>query len=685
MKNPCGPKILLLVMALSSGIALFGQGADPNHGLKHWLTASEAIRMNEVGRNFVETDPPTGNVRNVAEFGPMESVLIRYPFGIPMNLIKEMAKDCHVTTIVETTGEEQTVRSQYASYGVNLGNCNFIYSYTDTYWTRDYGPWFVTYGNRQIGIVDFKYNRPRPYDDDIPKVVADSLNINWFGMNVIHTGGNYMNEDHGQSSSTTLVWNENPAQSHSQIADKFYNYLGINNYMVVEDPNNTYIDHIDCWGKFLDVDKVLIRSVPSSHPQFNEIEAAADFFAGQVSSYGTPYQVYRVNTPNDQPYTNSLILNKKVFVPITGSSYDNAALLSYQTAMPGYQIIGILGSPATPWESTDALHCRTIGLADRQMLFIDHIPLTGEISAQSSFAINAEIVPFSKTSVYADSTWLIYKVNGGIFDTVPMIQIDSTHWKGLIPGQAEGSEIAYYISATDASGKHATNPYIGAPDPHKFKVAVSVLADIIMSTDSLIYLTYEQIVNGETATAYNFSQEDVTINYLNSFGNTPFHWLIDPFTINLPYTLASGEQLDLNVKIALPDADNQAEFLVDTLLITTAVSTHKVFIVVDKSLFSGISSNKAKDDKNINVYPNPFNNQTSFSFQLREDAEVHLDIISPKGKVICTPAYGKQSSGAQILNWKGNDDSGKALPTGIYFYRLQLGNLFYFGKIALIR
>ena len=45
-------------------------------------------------------------------------------------------------------------------------------------------------------------------------------------------------------------------------------YYGIETYHVVPDPNNTYIDHIDCWGKYLSPTKVLIREVPNSHPQF---------------------------------------------------------------------------------------------------------------------------------------------------------------------------------------------------------------------------------------------------------------------------------------------------------------------------------------------------------------------------------------------------------------------------------
>ena len=40
-----------------------------------------------------------------------------------------------------------------------------------------------------------------------------------------------------------------------------HDYLGIETYHVVPDVNGEYIKHIDCWGKLLSPDTILIRSV----------------------------------------------------------------------------------------------------------------------------------------------------------------------------------------------------------------------------------------------------------------------------------------------------------------------------------------------------------------------------------------------------------------------------------------
>ena len=68
-------------------------------------------------------------------------------------------------------------------------------------------------------------------------------------------------------------------------------YYGVDEYHVVADPNNEYIDHIDCWAKFLSPTKMLIRSVPTSHSQYDEIEEIVNYFENN-----TTFNIFRVYT-----------------------------------------------------------------------------------------------------------------------------------------------------------------------------------------------------------------------------------------------------------------------------------------------------------------------------------------------------------------------------------------------------
>ena len=38
---------------------------------------------------------------------------------------------------------------------VNMNNVEFVVGSTDSYWTRDYGPWWVVDGNGEIGCIVF--------------------------------------------------------------------------------------------------------------------------------------------------------------------------------------------------------------------------------------------------------------------------------------------------------------------------------------------------------------------------------------------------------------------------------------------------------------------------------------------------------------------------------------------------
>lgn len=506
-------KKFMFLMLLTTTILIWSENVEidsrllENPILGHYLSIEEIYSQMDYNRDFYETDPPDSPVRNIAEFEKMEGVLIRYPFGISLQIIAEMSEDVMVTTIVSSTSQQNTVTTQYSNAGVNLANCNFLIAPSDSYWTRDYGPWYVVDGNHQVGIVNFPYNRPRPNDNDIPIEVAEFLEIELYGMNVIHTGGNYMTDGMGISASTTLVYTENNIPD-EEVNQRMSDFLGIHTYHVLNDPLGDYIEHIDCWGKFLDVDKVLIGEVPSSDPRYNDYEAVADYFASSISSYGSPYQVYRVYEPSGQPYTNSLILNNKVLVPITNSSWDDDALAVYEEAMPGYEVIGFTGS----WESTDALHCRTKGIADRNMLYIKHLPHFYFAPSGQDYLIEAEIIPYSGEALLNDSLLIHYRTDDGEYLSLPLTQISENNYQGYIPEQPLNTQISYYLSAADESGSTATHPFIGTPDPHIF---VSGAPDIMLESFSTDLELEEGSNTTDLFTIYNEGIFDlnVSINY----------------------------------------------------------------------------------------------------------------------------------------------------------------------------
>ena len=651
--------------------------------LTHWLTPEEMTRLDEIGKYFVETDPPIAPVRNVAEFDCMQGVLVRYPFGIPMELIREMAEDVMVTTIVSSTGQQNSVLNQYVANNVDTSHCNFLISGSDSYWTRDYGPWFVSDSVKQIGIVDFPYNRPRPQDDEVPKELAEMLGIPWYGMNVIHTGGNYMTDGYGNSASTTLVYEENPTLSHQEIDERMLNYLGIENYHVVEDPNGTYIDHIDCWAKFLAPNKILVREVPPTHPRYTQIEQAAAYWESQTCAFGYNYQVYRVNTPNDQPYTNSLILNNKVLVPIMNNSWDDSALARYQDAMPGYEVIGILGRPQTPWESTDALHCRTKGIADTGQLFIHHLPLFGNQPCELPYQLDAHLINCSNSPIISDSVLIHYRINGGDWMQVEMEAVSETDYTGFIPAQPGENLIEYYITAADQSDRHASAPFIGEPDPYPFN---TVYTNITAVPDTLFFNNFDECAEGKVTVLNNFTSDPITITQIPPEGfSTGFGWYIHTVPAT-PQLMHNGDTVELRVRIMFPILDQFTGYELDTLMIETSEGNVPVIIALNDSLNTSVHQPDRIAAGNFGTaLPNPFLKETTIPFTISSQEQVTLEVYDMTGNLIKTLIDKEMGSGVYQVTWDGTHNGGQKARGGVYIYTLKTAGILSSKRMVLIR
>lgn len=480
----------------------------------HMLTWEEFENPVIDQRDITPTDAPDGPVRNIAEWERNQGVIVAYPyggFGIPAALIQMLAEDVHVYVIYDQASALSSIQSELNGASVNMNNVSFHNIPVDSYWTRDFSPWFIVHGeDNQIGMVNFDYNRPsRPNDNNVPVEFGSILNLPVYGMNVEHTGGNYMCDGMGKAASTDLIYEENSI-SDALVDQRMEDYLGITDNIVVADPMDDYIKHIDCWGKYLDVDKIIIGEVPESDYRYDDYEAAADYFANHPSSYGNNYEVYRVYSPDGQPYTNSLIMNGKVYIPVpasgSSSNWNDEAVASYQEAMPGYEIITVTNtiSTATEWQSTDALHCRTHEVPDVEMLHIYHSAINGLQEPSDNFTISADILSYGGNALIADSLNLYYRVNDGNWQSVNMSLESGDTYSADIPSQNGGDVIEYIIRASDESGRTESHPYIGFPDPHEFIIDG---ASAVQTQESIVSV-FPNPVRGSLNIAMHFLNED---------------------------------------------------------------------------------------------------------------------------------------------------------------------------------
>jgi hypothetical protein len=83
-------------------------------------------------------------------------------------------------------------------------------------------------------------------------------------------------------------------------------------------------------------------------------------------------------------------------------------------------------------------------------------------------------------------------------------------------------------------------------------------------------------------------------------------------------------------------------------------------------------------------YPNPFNDRTVIRYSLSRPVSVSLTIYNILGQKVRMLVKGQTQSGRVSAAWDGKDDYGNDLSSGIYFYRLQAGELSETKKMVLL-
>ena len=92
-------------------------------------------------------------------------------------------------------------------------------------------------------------------------------------------------------------------------------------------------------------------------------------------------------------------------------------------------------------------------------------------------------------------------------------------------------------------------------------------------------------------------------------------------------------------------------------------------------------------DPKLNNYPNPFNPSTTISFSLSTSniEDIELVIYNLKGQKVKHLVIDQQSTGQHQVTWNGTDDYGKPVTSGVYLYKLNLGDKTYSNKMLLLK
>ena len=83
-------------------------------------------------------------------------------------------------------------------------------------------------------------------------------------------------------------------------------------------------------------------------------------------------------------------------------------------------------------------------------------------------------------------------------------------------------------------------------------------------------------------------------------------------------------------------------------------------------------------------YPNPFNASTDIEFSLPRQYNWRLEIYNINGRKVQS-FDGSDPAGPVIVSWDGTDGNGMGVASGVYFYKLSLGEYSETKKMLLLK
>ncbi|MCD6250681.1 MAG: T9SS type A sorting domain-containing protein [candidate division Zixibacteria bacterium] len=84
-------------------------------------------------------------------------------------------------------------------------------------------------------------------------------------------------------------------------------------------------------------------------------------------------------------------------------------------------------------------------------------------------------------------------------------------------------------------------------------------------------------------------------------------------------------------------------------------------------------------------YPNPFNPETNLEFALPYATHVTLTVYNVLGQAVVTLVNDELPAGTHGIQWRGTDQQGQAVASGVYLYRLQAGTETMTRKMMLLK
>jgi len=83
-------------------------------------------------------------------------------------------------------------------------------------------------------------------------------------------------------------------------------------------------------------------------------------------------------------------------------------------------------------------------------------------------------------------------------------------------------------------------------------------------------------------------------------------------------------------------------------------------------------------------YPNPFNPTTTINYSINKNGNIKIVIFDMLGKQVKSLVNKKNIAGKHQVLWNGKNDAGKTLPSGQYYYTIEMDGITKSRKMILL-
>jgi agmatine deiminase len=356
-------------------------------------------------RVAIDLQPADQGYRMPAEWDPHDAVWLQWPDremalghqlkleGTWLAMVSAMAGHVPVRAVVTSEDSAEHLERQLGWFGLSDGVELHVIPIDDV-WARDSGPTFVLDENGALQVSDWNFNGwggrfDHDHDNKLSGSIADLLGVPHLRATTTLEGGALEVNGTGSliaTESSIVNDNRNPDLTRPAIEAELERFLGVENIIWLSGAPKEVCDafgdvtdwHVDIAARFTDRSTVLYcwtddRNDPR-YPYLvrhrEQLQQATDEQHGSLDliglpmpevrsvsseSYGAPLS--RAGSLTDAAYTNYLVTNGVVLVPVYGQREDEEAKAIIGEHFPGRDIVGIPALTLT--EEGGAVHCVT--------------------------------------------------------------------------------------------------------------------------------------------------------------------------------------------------------------------------------------------------------------------------------------------------------------------------------------